>query len=1505
MSPADEPLIDGTAPGDTGAESQDDVVDAAGQEANLEPHAGDPEPPGAASCTVVGIGASAGGLEAFSELLNALPGDTGMAFVLIQHLDPHHSSALAGLLGQHTRMSVVEVTQGTAVGPNRIYVIPPNATLTIARGVLNLTPRPEAGERYMPIDSFLRSLAADQRNKAIGVILSGAATDGTLGLRAIKAEGGITFAQDESAKFDGMPRSAVSTGVVDFVLSPDGIGTELAVIAHHPYRTGGAAANVQETRTFQRILRLVKTTVGVDFSQYKPNTLLRRMERRIVLQKAGDPDQYLQILQQNPAEVRSLSDDLLINVTEFFRDPPVFEALRETAFPAILRDRQPGDPIRVWVPGCSTGEEVYSIAICLLESMQDAGANFPLHIFGTDISERSIAKARAGIFAPSSVTAVSIERLKRFFVETDAGYQIVRSIRDRCIFALHNLASDPPFSRMDFISCRNLLIYLGAALQQRVIHTLFYALQPNGQLLLGGTETPGSLADYFTPFDSQHRIYTPAPAADRHGFELPARVATFPVFKLDENSPAAASNVPEVNPLSPLQRRVDRMLLSQYAPPSVVIDDKFGIVEFRGHVGPYLAPQPGEAGLDLFRMLREDVALHVGAAVEEARQKNMGIRVEGIQVPPGGPQSIAVAVTPLNVVGFERHFLVSFEEAPRAGGAALPATAGRPEDLADPLERISQLETELASTRRYLQSIIEELRSANEEAQSTNEELLSSNEELQTAKEELQASNEELQTLNSEMEGRNAELKVLTDDLLNLLASLQNPILMLDASLRIRRFTQASEKLLNLIPADIGRPVSDLKPRINAPQLEETIRRVLDTLAPEESEVQDQEGRWYSLRVRPYRTSENRIDGAVLQLVDVDQLKRTLEQVKSARDYASAIVETVREPLIVLGPDLRIETANRSFFQMFGTSPEESLNRPVYEVGGGQFNFPRLRDLLAHVAQADSTIEDVEIERDFERIGRKTLLLNARRIERDGSGGLILLAFEDVTERKRAAEARYRRLFEAAKDGMLIVDAETAEITDANPFMEVLFGYRREDFVGRKVWESEPLRDVPDLQSTLERPRGQDLVRFPDQVLKSRSGRAVRVEIVTNEYREEGRRVVQFNIRDITERWRFEHQLQHTQKLESLGVLAGGIAHDFNNLLSGIMGNASLGLTELPDAAPARRYLREIVSASRRASNLTRQMLAYAGKGRFVVERIDLSQLVREIEPLIHTSIPKLVDIQLVLGTDLPAVEADPGQIQQLVMNLIINGAEAIGEGKPGAVWVRTDARDLNAEDILREFPHDQLSPGAYVGIEVCDTGSGMNEATKAKIFDPFFTTKFQGRGLGLAAVSGIVRTQKGAIHVFSAPGHGTSFQVLFPAVAAKAADRTPRIPQMEAPAGGTVLFVDDEEMLRSFAQAALEKTGWQVLLAENGAEGVRLFEEHQAAITLVVLDMTMPVMGGAEALDRIKAIRPSVPVILSTGYGESEAARLFAGKNIAGYLGKPYTVDQLMEMVAAVLSRK
>ncbi|MBZ5583283.1 MAG: PAS domain-containing protein, partial [Acidobacteriia bacterium] len=1041
MAQRDELAQNAPAPDNTNAQAQEERRQDA-RETNDAPPRREPGASGAKPCAVVGIGASAGGLEAFGEFLMAVPRDSGMAFVLVQHLDPHHTSALPELLRQRTELPVREVSDGTRVRPNHVYVIPPNTKMTIAGDVLRLTPRAEAAGRYLPIDAFLCSLAEDRRANAVGVILSGAASDGTLGLKAIKAEGGITFAQDESAKFDGMPRSAIAAGVVDLVLPPDAIAREIGAIARHPFRHGAAPAGLpQEAPAFLQIVRLLRTVTGIDFSQYKPNTLLRRMERRIVLHKTGDADRYLEMLQQNTAEVRALCEDLLINVTEFFRDAPMFDAIKENVIPAIVRRKLPGEAIRIWAPGCSTGEEVYSLAICLAEYIQEAGVEIPIHLFGSDLSERSIEKARTAVYSPSAVSVISPDRLSRYFVQVDSGFQIVRSLRDKCVFAVHNLAADPPFSRMDLISCRNLLIYLETALQQRVMGTLSYALQPNGFLVLGKAEQPGSLAGHFVALEGQPNIYVPKAALARAGFELPARVAPFPVFKQEERRAIRELKTAEGGPHGPLSRQVDRLLAAQYAPPAVVVDDKYRIVEFRGDVGRYLAPDAGEAELDLFRMLRDDVALHLRAALEEARQKNMGIRLESIHVFRSATQFITVAVTPITTAGLGRHFLISFEDAAHeqsAPSALKPSldAEGSPEEPGDPQQRIAQLDAELTSTRRYLQSIIEELRSANEEAQSSNEELQSSNEELQTAKEELQASNEELQTLNTEMDSRNADLKQLSDDLLNVLTSLHIPILMLDGSLRIRRFTQASEKLLKLIATDIGRPVSDLKPRINVPDLEDIVRRVVETLASYEREVRDPEGRWYSLRVRPYRTTDNHIDGAVLQLLDIDQLKKSLEQVRRARDYASAIVQTVREPLLVLDSQFRIESANRAFFQTFKTSPEESLKRSIYEVGGGQFDFPELHHLLDDLVHSNSSVEDLELERDFERVGRRTMLLNARCITEDEEAGLILLGLEDITERKRAAEARYRRLFEAAKDGIIIADSSTGEITDANPFLE-------------------------------------------------------------------------------------------------------------------------------------------------------------------------------------------------------------------------------------------------------------------------------------------------------------------------------------------------------------------------------------------------------------------------------------------------------------------------------------
>ena len=547
------------------------------------------------------------------------------------------------------------------------------------------------------------------------------------------------------------------------------------------------------------------------------------------------------------------------------------------------------------------------------------------------------------------------------------------------------------------------------------------------------------------------------------------------------------------------------------------------------------------------------------------------------------------------------------------------------------------------------------------------------------------------------------------------------------------------------------------------------------------------------------------------------------------------------------------------------------------------------------------TLRDVEIEHEFRPAGCRTLLMNARRLMADG---LILIAFEDITERKRAAEARYRRLFESARDGIVIVDEGSGEILDVNPYAEQLFGYSRQELVGQRLWEIEAARDTPGLRAALEQTRDQHATRFAEMSFKTKNGRAIQTEIIGNVYHEEDRRAIQLNIRDLTERRKFERELQETQKLESLGLLAGGVAHDFNNLLSGIIVNADLVSGEMPADDPLRTELRAIKRASEQAARLTQQLMAYAGKGRFITEHIHLSELIRDILALIQTSIPKTVDVRLDLAPDLPDILADAGQMQQLVMNLIINAGEAIGAGNPGTVNVRTGVRELTAAEIRASFTSEALTPGSYVCLEVKDTGSGMDEATKAKIFDPFFTTKFTGRGLGLAAVSGILRALLGAIRVYSTPGHGTTFYVLFPAVAPPANPKQPTRAPKPRRGSGTILVIDDEDVIRQAARAALEKSGFEVLLAGNGQAGVDLFKEQSGRISLVILDLTMPVMGGEQAFDLLRAVRPDVPILLTSGYDETDAVAR-TNREFAGFLQKPFDMNRLTEAVASALGLK
>lgn len=969
---------------------------------------------------VVGVGASAGGLEAFRELLNHLPTNTGMALVLVQHLDPKHESMLAELLARSTKLTVSEVEHGMKVEPDHVFVIPRNKDMTISGGVLRLRPRSEARGQHHSIDNFLRSLAEDQTNRAIGIILSGTATDGTLGLEAIKAEGGITFAQDaESAKYDGMPRSAIASGCVDFVLPPKGIARELARISNHPYVVSVEQPAPPEVETskparngFKRILGILQKAQGVDFTLYKSNTVERRTMRRMLLNKVEGYDDYARYLGGHPEEVENLYQDILINVTSFFRHPETFELLKKNIFPQIIERRPNDDPVRVWVLGCSTGEEAYSIAMTFAEFASERSDHVPVQIFATDVNDRSIEKARAGLYSRNITEDVSADRLRRFFIEEDGGYRVSKPIRDMCVFAQQNVLADPPFSRMDLISCRNLLIYLEPSAQKKVIPLLHYALNPRGFMWLGSSETVGSATDLFEAEDKKHKFYSKKSSRSKRGFD-------FPVGGLaqgrERSSRATDKTVAdrggdEANAMG----EADRIIMSRFAPASVLINENFEILQFRGRTTAYLEPPPGKATLNLLKMAREGLLVPLRSALMKARKNHEVVRKEDLRVKhEGSLQVVNLEVIPIRRgAPRERYLLVLFEPADTAAEKKPTGKQPRPKGETEASE-VKALSEELSSTRDYLQSVVEqyeaateELQSANEEIQSSNEELQSINEELETAKEELESSNEELTTVNEELQNRNIELGRANSDLVNLLGSVQMPMVMLDNELRVRRFTTTAEKALNMIASDIGRHIGDIKTNLDCPDLERLITEVVETVSARELEVQDTRGRWYLMRIRPYKTVENKIDGAVLVLVDIDALKRHQAQLQESRDYAVAIIDTVL-PLVILDETLRVQSANRSFYELLRISPEEMEGRFVYEIGNRQWDDPRLRKLLATVVTGGTEFQDFEIESESPSGGRTTMMLSAREIRHEASRRrLILLGIEDVTFAKKMERER-------------------------------------------------------------------------------------------------------------------------------------------------------------------------------------------------------------------------------------------------------------------------------------------------------------------------------------------------------------------------------------------------------------------------------------------------------------------------------------------------------------------
>jgi chemotaxis methyl-accepting protein methylase len=829
---------------------------------------------------LVGIGASAGGLEALKLFLENVPPESGMAFVIVQHLDPTHKGLLTELLQRDTAMNVIQVKDRTMVRPECVYVIPPNKDMSILHGVLHLfAPAAPRGLR-LPIDFFFRSLADDQQDRSIGVILSGMGSDGTLGLRAIKEKAGVVFVQEPaSAKFDAMPRSAIDAGLADIVAPVEALpGKIIAYLQHVPLiARPGLAQEDKAQSSLEKVVILLRAQTGHDFSLYKKSTVYRRIERRMSIHQIDRIATYVRFLRENPQEVGLLFRELLIGVTSFFRDPVAWEELKAQVFPALLKDRAPSEALRAWVPGCATGEEAYSLAIVFKEALErlKPDRHSTLQIFATDLDRDAIEKAREGVFPANIAADVSPERLSRFFVQIERGYEVSKPIREMVIFAPQNLIMDPPFTKLDLVSCRNLLIYLTPELQKKLLPLFHYSLNPGGFLFLGSAETIGGFGNLFAPLHDKARLYRRIePGLRAEPVEFPSSFAAA--------LPGASQPPKALKPVANLQSLAEQLLLQRYSPAAVLVNDKGDILYISGRTGKYLEPTAGKANWNIFAMAREGLRYELNGAFQKALRQKDAVTLKNVKVGTnGGVQAVDLTVQAIREPEALRSLvMIVFTDVTTPPETKVLGKAKRPPAsgalLAQMERELEQARQEVQAIREEMQTSQEELKSSNEELQSTNEEIQSTNEELTTSKEEMQSMNEELQTLNHELQAKMDDLSRLNSDIKNLLDNTDIATLFLDNELRVRLFTIGTNRVFKLIPGDVGRPITDITSDLLYPELAEDAREVLRTLVFHEQQAAARDGRWLEVRIIPYRTLENMIDGVVITFTDIT-VSKTLE----------------------------------------------------------------------------------------------------------------------------------------------------------------------------------------------------------------------------------------------------------------------------------------------------------------------------------------------------------------------------------------------------------------------------------------------------------------------------------------------------------------------------------------------------------------------------------------------------------------------------------------------------
>ncbi len=1330
---------------------------------------------------VVGIGASAGGLEALERLFKAMPLDTGMAFVVIQHLSPDYKSLMDELMARFTRLTVVRVAEPVDVQADTIYLLPPSKEMVMDGSQLVLVERMTDQAVHLPISRFFRSLAHAWGDRAIAIVLSGTGSDGSTGVRDVHAAGGLVLAQaEQSAKFDGMPRAAIATGSVDQVLAPEAMPACLV-----RYAGGGAAAAGDERgggpiapgQGPTALLERLRDTFGIDFTLYKPATINRRVHRRMEFGQFRTIDDYCQHALSDPIELDEVCRDLLIGVTRFFRDAAAFDALREQIIPELVAAAPVDEDLRVWVSGCATGEEAYSLAMLFVLELERRGRPLNLRVFASDVHRESLRVASDGVYGEDSLDNLPDGFRDQFFVrEPDGRFRIAARIRKRVLFSAHNVLKDVPFNRIDMVSCRNLLIYFLPEAQTRALAAFYFALRLGGVLLLGPSETAGELESHFETLDRTWKLYRKAADA-RISFDPRLHTPT-PVTALPGRTRAVGD---------PRLLRAYDTLLERYVPAGVLVDDRREQQYVFGDGSKYLRPPSGRATLDVVAMCEGDLRVAVSAVLSGAARRRERVEARSVRTGLDSSPVIDVVAEPLDDAAVGAHYyLLRFVAPTVTSVGSEPAFAVSDDQAA----RLRQLEAEVHDARESFHAMLEEVEATNEELQASNEELIAGNEELQSTNEELQSVNEELHSVNAEYNAKIRDLAEVGADLRNLIAAAHAGIIFVDDRLGVRLYTPGAAEVLNLLPQDIGRSLAHITSRVADDDLLPSIDHVRASRAAVEATLELPAGRYFLRRVQPYQDADGRPDGFVITFTDVTLRKR------------AELAEDERHQLL----------------------------KAVIDASSSQ------------IAVVDRVGVIIATNKAWDEFG----------VSRGGPSGATLIG----------------------SSYFAAVDDEPSAIEAAGLLHDVLAGRRAHADL-----------DYPCNGPDDERWFWMNVTAMP----QPRGG-----AVVTHT--------------DITERRRaslLEQKLQESAKLESLGVLAGGIAHDFNNILTGIMANVTYLQLGNRDVDALSDALADVHQSAIRATELCRQMLAFSGRGRFLVQRLSLATLVRESTALIRASLARGATLDLRIDAELPPIEADGAQIQQVVMNLVINAAEALPPSG-GMVRIATglavpEPRPHELE-IVAPVHRDRM----YVAVEVTDDGAGIEPAVLRRIFDPFFTTKVTGRGLGLAAVLGIVRGHEAALYVRSAPGHGTTFRMLVPVSQGglPAATAPTAVVPIRPAAGTTVLVVDDEDILRRSIARILEHHGFRVATASSGPAAIDQVGAQPDRFHVVLLDLTMPGPDGVQTMAQLRQIAPALPIVVMSGFAEDEVVARFGASQPTAFMQKPVGAAAVIAAVSAALPR-